>query len=205
MGNRNDGKEAEVPFIVAHAAMEQRFNTTRIIEKDIEVAKISADAQYHSAAVQAEAAKLSAKAQITTADINAGVQVFTAKTAADAQVKVAKVTNDPITLDANEAEAYELIKKTGILKDLAGFEAKLAAGDKEALLDARKLENALKKDGKDLTADGKITDKTISAARGLIGENLDVISKYENVMNDLGAKSPGAEGIKPQSSDIIKK
>ncbi|MDB5282581.1 MAG: hypothetical protein JWO06_1656 [Bacteroidota bacterium] len=121
---------------------------------------------------------------------------------ADAQVESAKITTDPLVLDANETKAYELIKKTGILKDLAAFQAKLASGDKEAKSDALQLEKALAADGKSLTVDGVITSKTIDAARALIGENADVILKYEKTLELIGA--PTSTPATPQANSTEK-
>lgn len=109
---------------------------------------------------------------------------------------------DPLLLDTNETKAYELIKKTGILKDLEGFNAKMAAGDKIARADALQLEKALAADGKDLTADGVITQKTIDAARALISENAQPILKYEEVMNSIGAAT--ATPAVPSSATLEK-
>ncbi|CAN5818996.1 hypothetical protein BH10BAC2_BH10BAC2_27000 [soil metagenome] len=182
MGNNNDGKtkdntQAEVAVINAHAQVD---SAKIAAEMEIRVADKNFDAQVISGHLQNESAKINANAQI----------------------KVAQIANDPLTLDANEAAAYELIKKTGILTDLSAFEVKLASGDKEAKADAIKLEATLKKDGKELTVDGKITDKTIAAAQGLVGENSDAIIKYEEVMNKLQAKKPTPAGAKVQSTEI---
>jgi hypothetical protein len=177
MGSPFDGENKPKPTSAEIYAGTQLRVADKNNQTEIDVAKINYSAE-----------RIHSEAEITGARITA-----------DGQVRTAKINNDPITFDANEIAAYELIKKTGILRDLGAFEAKLIAGDKEAISDAVKLEKALKKDGKDLTADGKITEKTIEAAKGLIGENLDLISKYEEVMQNL---APGAAG---KASGVLQK
>jgi DNA-binding MarR family transcriptional regulator len=173
-------------------------------ELQLKLAEIQANATV-------EAARLSKEGQIEKSRNDKEGAVDSAmlskqgrKYAADKEVKAANIATDPLMLDANERKAYELIKKTGILTDIAAFEVKLASGDQEAKKDAIELQKALKKDGKEILANGKLTNKTVEAAKDLIGENATAISAYEKVMNEFSEKSPGSGGTKPQSAEVIK-
>lgn len=177
---RRDPKELE-------AAQENYKNLAKIY-----TARVEGQAQISS---QLASAEKNNEGKIIVAKIEGAIQIEAAKIGKEADIAVAKIQTDHNVLDSNEAKAYELIKKTGILNDPTALQARLNAGDKEAQKDVLELEKALKKDGKDLTADGKITDKTITAARGLIGENLDAIKKYEEVIDKLSNKSPAVGAI----------
>jgi hypothetical protein len=141
---------------------------------------------------QKETAYLAGTAQVTASETQARATFEAANINAGAIAHAAEVANDPVTLDINETVAYELIKKTGILTDEGrkNFEQKIAEGDKGAKKDALELEKALSKAGyKTFTVDGAITDKTVYAAKALIGENTVAINNYEQtlkVINEAG-------------------
>lgn len=150
-------------------------------------------------------ARIGADTEYQTTQINAGTQKYSAdqmvkkeKIEANSKIKAAQIANDPLTLDTNEAVAYELIKKTGIL---------INPDNADIQKDIPKLAAALEKDGKNVKdKQGHISvELVVDAARGLVGENLDAIVKYDQVMDKLKSKNPSPAGADFQAANSIEK
>jgi hypothetical protein len=213
-GSVNDGAPASANQDSGKSALERRGEAilkgnkaiqgpaqTEQANAQVEAAIISAQAQEYSAEIQASGQKYAADMQYRTEIDKAKEFVksdvaYQNRKAEEAKLEAEKVKVDPIELDANEIKVVDLVKKYNVLEDPTAFKEMVNSSvDDQVKKDALELEKALKADGKDLTADGSITDKTLLAIKAVIGENSEAIINYQKALDSLkgGAKGENVD------------